>query len=327
MEMKIHIYSEAGIYIFSDSANNNMSNIKVVGYGTSSSAYKKFVDEYQNPNEFGWKEFWDTYQGKHLLSYLKDTKGYDYQISKGLKYQEIIYYWKEYVSAVIDENIKYRPDYSNEENPDNTLNDIFKNFPNEINIFNSNLEENIENVKQSILDKVLHEYEKNCDLNYEYDKDWKIEYPSNENLLKLAKIEYENINPNPFKTTIKLYSVKENLIGNKVVSIKNTGSKKPNIPNNDLSQIEVRDYEYQFDSSIELKKQFIYDLTQDLNNDYNLLYGEFVEIQNIDQKLKSLFYTIGTHSVYLKLIPLDEGIKGYKQIKLTKQLLKLKALI
>lgn len=309
--------SEAGIYIFSDSINKNLSNVKVVGYGTSSSAYKKFNDEYQNSNQYGWNEFWTTYQGKHLLSYLKDLKGIDEAIAKGLNYQEIIFYWKEYVSAVIDENIKYRPNYSDENNPEIGLNDIFKNFPNEINIFNSNLEKDIKKIKEAILKVVDKEYALKCDLEYQRGIDWDVQFSSDEDLLRLAIMEYENVNPNPFKTTIKLLTIKNNLIGNKIISVKNTGSQKPNIPDNDLSKIELKNYKYEINSSDELYETFVKELSFDLLNEYNLVYGEFVLIKDLNQKIKSLFYSVGTHFVYLELTPLDEGIQGSKKFKLT----------
>lgn len=54
-------------------------------------------------------------------------------------------------------------------------------------------------------------------------------------MLKLATMEYEN-----FKSTIRLFSLKNHLIGNKAASIKNTGSRKPLIPDNDLSKIKLK---------------------------------------------------------------------------------------
>lgn len=91
--------SSSGIYLFTDDINNSLSTIKLVGFGgdESNSPFDLFTNRYVDNSSYGWQPFWDTYHGLHLKNYLY-SRGYDDEFILSLGYQEVIHYWKNYVS-------------------------------------------------------------------------------------------------------------------------------------------------------------------------------------------------------------------------------------
>ncbi|MGY6172629.1 Mbov_0399 family ICE element protein [Candidatus Mycoplasma pogonae] len=87
-------FSTSGVWLFSTRTLKGMNGYKLVGIGQNN-PQQLFSSNFTHPKI---KPLWETTAGKHLASYLNKIKNINDNQIKKLSYEEVLNYWKNYVS-------------------------------------------------------------------------------------------------------------------------------------------------------------------------------------------------------------------------------------
>lgn len=153
-------------------------------------------------------DFWTTIHGVHLKNFLAAYKGLDSKAIAELSYEQVVSYWKEYTSGIINQTIPPDPNPASKKDLSSIDFDTIK----------MNLTD-IELIKAEIKKQVRQQLTKYGAKALIYDEDYELKPFDNESVKKL--LDYDNEGNATVTLSINALATSVNAIGTKEISIRN----------------------------------------------------------------------------------------------------------